>query len=756
MTWTRVHLALVFVAGLSLGGIGEASGDPAATSESAQPGTLPSSTADHSQLEVLKQPFASGPEVTKACLGCHTNAARQVHATIHWNWQLSEGRNGQLLGKKTIVNNSYISIASNLPFCTRCHIGYEWKDETFDFSTEDQIDCLVCHDTTGTYALKKMHLRRAKCTGCHVAYDPKRVQEAVRRPDFSKLAMSVGRPSRASCGSCHFQSDGGDGVKHGDLDSSLVDAAREVDVHMAKDGLNFACVTCHEAKQHQVPGSRYLPVTKDVRGMDVVGGSRATCESCHGLAPHPETNQSKLNDHVDRVACQTCHIPAFARGGLPTKTYWDWSTAGRLDEAGKEIVEKDAQGRIVYSSKLGDSRWAEKVIPDYIWFNGNIEYKTLQDRIDPTKIAHLNVLGGSADDPQSRIWPVKTLRGKQPYDTENATLVAVHLFGNGQDAYWNSFDWGRSIAAGMKAAGNAFSGKVDFAETEMRIPINHMVAPKDDALDCEDCHAKGARLEGVSGFYLLGRDRNELLEKGGWALVLLTLVGVIAHGTMRLAVRLRGGGAQHEERLTRIYIFKRFERFWHWSQAALIIFMALTGFEIHGVYSVFGFREAVTLHTSAAWLLIGLWAFAIFWHLSTGEWRHYIPSTDKLMPMVRFYTIGIFTGEPHPFRPSAQSKHNPLQRLAYLAFKLGISPAIWISGILFLFYSSWDDLGIGGLDLRWVAFVHTAAAICMVLFFIGHVYMITSGRTVFAQTKAMITGWDEVEAAEEETEQASD
>jgi hypothetical protein len=26
----------------------------------------------------------------------------------------------------------------------------------------------------------------------------------------------------------------------------------------------------------------------------------------------------------------------------------------------------------------------------------------------------------------------------------------------------------------------------------------------------------------------------------------------------------------------RIYIFKRFERFWHWSQAALIMFMMLT------------------------------------------------------------------------------------------------------------------------------------------------------------------------------------
>ena len=35
----------------------------------------------------------------------------------------------------------------------------------------------------------------------------------------------------------------------------------------------------------------------------------------------------------------------------------------------------------------------------------------------------------------------------------------------------------------------------------------------------------------------------------------------------------------------RIYVFKRFERFWHWTQAALIVFMMFTGFEIHGAYA---------------------------------------------------------------------------------------------------------------------------------------------------------------------------
>jgi len=195
----------------------------------------------------------------------------------------------------------------------------------------------------------------------------------------------------------------------------------------------------------------------------------------------------------------------------------------------------------------------------------------------------------------------------------------------------------------------------------------------------------------------------------------------------------------------KIYVFKRFERFWHWSQAALIMFMALTGFEIHGTYRLFGFERAVDWHTTAAWTLIGLWVFAIFWHFTTGEWRQYIPTTEKMLAVAMYYSVGIFKGGAHPFRPTVERKHNPLQRVAYLLFKVVMAPAIWISGLLYLFYNDWAEWGLGGLDLAWVATIHTAAALLLVVFLIGHVYLTTTGKTLFAQIKAMITGWEEVE-----------
>jgi thiosulfate reductase cytochrome b subunit len=197
--------------------------------------------------------------------------------------------------------------------------------------------------------------------------------------------------------------------------------------------------------------------------------------------------------------------------------------------------------------------------------------------------------------------------------------------------------------------------------------------------------------------------------------------------------------------MSRVYIFKRFERFWHWSQALLIVLMMTTGFEIHGVYRLLGFERAVELHTGTAWALIGLWMFAIFWHFTTGEWKQYVPTLDKVDAMVKYYLTGIFTHAPHPFRQTQLSKHNPLQRLAYLFVKLLINPLLWVTGLLLLFYADWPQLGIGGWPLGNVALLHMVGALLMLIFFIVHIYFATTGHTSTSHIAAMITGWEDVE-----------
>ncbi len=492
------------------------------------------STADHSKFEELQQPFATGPDVTKACLGCHTEASKQLHKTKHWNWQFTNPDNGEVVGKKTIVNNFCLAVTSNLPRCTSCHIGYGWKDDSFDFSSEQNVDCLVCHDTTDTY--KKFPTAAGHPNYKEKAF-PKGSKKIWKVADLSKVAQSVGVTRRENCGVCHFYGGGGDGVKHGDLDSSMTNPDKHLDVHMGTDGLNFSCSECHTTDGHDVKGSRYNIVAKDTHGIDVPGRddfSRATCESCHGATPHVATVNNKINDHTDKVACVTCHIPTYARGGVASKMWWDWSTAGKRDADGKHIKLKNKQGQVTYMTKKGSFEWGKDLVPEYAWLSGNVRYKQLDEVINPEEVVQLNTFSGSYEDPDARIWPFKVMRGKQPYDKGNNTLVLLHLFGKDKAAYWKSYDWNNAIRAAMKEGGADYSGEYGFIETSMHWPLAHMIAPKEQSLGCADCHSKDGRLADVTDFYLPGRDKNTWLDLIGWLVVLGTLGGVVFHGLARL------------------------------------------------------------------------------------------------------------------------------------------------------------------------------------------------------------------------------
>lgn len=205
--------------------------------------------------------------------------------------------------------------------------------------------------------------------------------------------------------------------------------------------------------------------------------------------------------------------------------------------------------------------------------------------------------------------------------------------------------------------------------------------------------------------------------------------------------------------MRKVYIYKGFERFWHWSQASLIMFLALTGFEVHGAFNVFGFEKAAEFHRTASWLLIGLIVLSIFWHVTTGEWKQYIPTTKLLKEQVLYYLSGIFRGEHHPTEKTELSKLNPLQRIVYLGFKLVLIPMTIISGILYMLYKTIDQnnlIVVEDYPLASIAFWHTMGAILLMIFLVVHVYMTTTGKTPTSNIKAMITGFEEFEEEDQE------
>jgi len=200
-------------------------------------------------------------------------------------------------------------------------------------------------------------------------------------------------------------------------------------------------------------------------------------------------------------------------------------------------------------------------------------------------------------------------------------------------------------------------------------------------------------------------------------------------------------------KMVKIYLYTRYERFWHWAQMLMIVVLMATGLEIHGLYTLFGFEEAVEIHnfTGISWL-ITFWIF-VFWAFTTGQWRQYIPTTKKMVAVILYYSWGIFQGEAHPVPKQKEAKHNPLQRLTYLILAVCLLPIQMVSGFFYWSYNSWQEWGFSFLSLTVTAAVHMAVAFALLSFIIVHVYMTTTGHSLTAHIRAMITGWEEVDEA---------
>lgn len=468
------------------------------------------SPVDHSKFAILQKKFQRPQDATLACISCHTERHKEVMKSNHWNWEREEyveGKGIVRLGKKNALNNFCIGSEGNEKSCAKCHSGYGMDQANFDFSNPENVDCLVCHDNTETYA---------------------KAQEMGGLPvstlDLNNIAQHVGKPKRSNCGVCHFFGGGGNNVKHGDLEQALFDPSKEIDVHMASDQMNMQCTECHITTNHMMLGKLY--------SLSSMNRQRSSCEQCHTGTPHED---EILNEHTLKVACQTCHIPHYAKVAA-TKTEWDWSTAGRLKD-GKPYEEDDKDGNHTYLSIKGSFKWAKNLKPDYIWFNGTADHYLLGDVIkDTTKTVQINRLHGSYADPESKIIPVKLHYAIQPFDPGTGMLIQPKLYSDnpGEGAFWKDFNWKTASEAGMKQVNLPFSGKVSFIRTEMTWPVNHMVSTKENTVACNECHTpNNSRLAGLNDFYMPARDRNSAVEFLGQAAIVLTLAGVFVHGSVR-------------------------------------------------------------------------------------------------------------------------------------------------------------------------------------------------------------------------------
>ncbi len=470
--------------------------------------------ADHSKYEALKADFTDPHEVTEACETCHNLTADEIMNSNHYNWERAgyiKGRGIVYIGKKNAINNYCIASHGNEKSCAKCHVGLGLDKNGQIYTDPANIDCMVCHDNTETYMKA-----------------PEKGGEPVKNLNFKNISQNIGKPKRSNCGVCHFYGGGGNNVKHGDLEMAQFEPSRDVDVHMAADGINLQCIDCHKTKEHNIFGKLYSICS--------MNRERVSCEDCHTENPH---KSDIINEHGLKVSCQACHIPVYAKVNA-TKLYWDWSTAGKLKD-GKPYSEEDKDGNHKYMSIKGSFVWGKNLKPEYIWFNGNASHHLMGDKIkDPKSPLILNPLYGSYDDPESKIIPVKIHTAKQPYDPVNNLLIMPKLYAEevGAGAFWKDFNWIKASEIGMKENGLPFSGKVDFIETKMYWPINHMVSTKDKSVSCEECHTRNnSRIANLKDFYIPGRDYSPLVDGAGIIFILLSIFGVVAHGGGRIFAR---------------------------------------------------------------------------------------------------------------------------------------------------------------------------------------------------------------------------
>ncbi|MCX8031524.1 MAG: hypothetical protein N3A59_08120 [Thermodesulfovibrionales bacterium] len=405
-----------------------------------------------------------GPQT---CLQCHEDKAREVHSSVHYQWQgeAPYALNGPpLQGKlKTAVNSYCINILGNWNACSNCHIGLGAKPETTtSISQLQNIDCLVCH---------QKDYRRKKVNGVFV---PDTTNMTIT---MDQAVKTVHKPTRENCLQCHAKGGGGDNYKRGDLAIAHGNTSdRNFDVHMAKTGANLSCQSCHTVKNHKIAGRG-----SDLRQTDLNVKMSCSTSNCHPkMLTSKGHSSSDINRHMNKVACQTCHIKSFARNATDTP-------ATEATEIHRDWFKPHLtpSGAIHPTPTL-----LNNVKPVYKFWNMYSYGYSLGEiiSIDPlTGKYPTSRPDGSINDPQSKLYPFKYKTANQPIATRVNKLIPLDT-----SVYFASGDPHAATKAGLVNMGYSANEPYTFIETDTFQLITHQVMPKEQSLSCKDCHGSAA------------------------------------------------------------------------------------------------------------------------------------------------------------------------------------------------------------------------------------------------------------------------
>lgn len=411
-------------------------------------------------------PFVNAQNVVVQCLKCHPKEGEDILQSSHWTWQRKRVIAGEekLYSKKTGLSTFAIQAGANPEQCLTCHISTNLLNERFDPTSAIHIDCLVCHDTTGRY---QRNLGAPK--------------EGL---DLAAIARRVGRPTARNCSVCHGQECGLTGRRlHGTITS---------DIHFKQDGAALTCQNCHDfGNQHAFSRQVYAnPVFKNQPG----------CQACHQGKAHV---QDQLNEHAEKISCQTCHIPNYANT-TPAMVNWNWYANANTPI----FINSDSKRKPLINAN--GITLATNIEPVYFWDNGEDVLYQRGGKIDPSSTTMLQ--GPTTRTPRSKITPFSTTYGTQIYDAKYRYLISPKLTSDPLQLFPVD-DWKITAEQGMLSLRLPFSGSIHSTQTVTYRRLNHGVLAAAQSLDCMDCHGKSGRMDWPS----LGYEQDPWAGEAGHA-----------------------------------------------------------------------------------------------------------------------------------------------------------------------------------------------------------------------------------------------
>ncbi len=205
--------------------------------------------------------------------------------------------------------------------CGQCHVGGQAQAPLGEMMPlyrtlaveKDAIDCLICHGAL--YDMDRKQVER----------DPNgRLRWGQDRT--MRAALSAGRPGTSACLRCHQHNMGGDlyvepGAEEFFPSLTATGSERPRVLHPgSKRGTPFSpawdvhaaagvgCLDCHRSHGHLIAKGTHTTtmMANDLPGVEV------SCLACHGAPVHGAVARGgEIDRHLERVACQTCHIPSL-------------------------------------------------------------------------------------------------------------------------------------------------------------------------------------------------------------------------------------------------------------------------------------------------------------------------------------------------------------------------------------------------------------------------------------------------------------